>query len=59
MKNNGADQTAQMHKLICAFVFCISHKTSFFIKGRISFYHELFLKKHANLQENNIMIGSA
>ena len=27
--NKGADQTAQMHRLICTFVVCILHKTHF------------------------------
>ena len=43
-ENKGADQTARMRRLICAFVVCIWHKTRFLMARLILFDFQAFFR---------------
>ena len=55
-KNKGADQTARMRRLICAFVVRIWHKTRFFIARPICIC--LYREKHKTLLLQNFRLLS-
>ena len=42
MNNKGADQTAQMRRMICDFIVSIRHKTRF-LMARLMYFENVFL----------------